>query len=127
MAGKRYLVEQDFLYYSNNILGMRRAIVKFFGRKGYKYWFTLNNNKMVYNRYYMPIHWSNYKSIELDELVDTPYYKFKIWLIKWKYLILTNSVKPYLLKQKLYGIDYECIELSRYYEHDLKMNYKYKN
>jgi hypothetical protein len=106
---------------------MKKYIVKFFSRAGYKYWFTLENNKAIYKRYYFPVYWSNYKSIELDELVDTPYYKFKMWLFKWKYLILTNSVKPYLLKQKSYVVDHECVELSRYYEHDLKINYKYKD
>jgi len=124
---KTYIVDRDVLYYSDGLLGMRKYIAKFFSRKWYKYWFTLENNKIIYNRYYIPIHWSNYKSIELDELVDTPYYRFKMWLVKWKYLVFTNSVKPYFLKQKLYKADQECLELSRHYEHNLKMNYKYKN
>jgi hypothetical protein len=50
-----------------------------------------------------------------------------MWLFKWKNLVFTKSVKSYFLKQKLYAADQDCLELSRYYEHDLKMNYKYKN
>lgn len=127
MIGKRYLVEQDFLYYSGGLLGMKKYIRRFFGRKGYKYWFTLENNKAIYKRYYFPVSWSHYKSIELDELVETPYHQFKMWLFKWKYLILTGSLKPYLLKQKSRVVDHECLELSRYYDHNLKMNYKKKD
>ena len=37
IAGKRHLVEQDFLYYSNGLLGMKKYIVKFFSRAGFKY------------------------------------------------------------------------------------------
>jgi hypothetical protein len=37
IAGKRHLVEQDVLYYSNGLLGMKKYIVKFFSRAGYKY------------------------------------------------------------------------------------------
>jgi hypothetical protein len=79
---KTHLVDRDVLYYSDGVLGMRKYIGKFFTRRGFKLWFTLENNRIIYNRYYLPIHWSNYKSIELDELVDTPYYRFKMWLFK---------------------------------------------
>lgn len=126
IAGKRHWVEHNFLFYSSGLLGMKKYLVRFFGRRANKYWFTLENNKAVYKRYFIPVAWSHYKSIEMDELVDTPYFRFKRWLSKWKYLILTKSVKPYLLKQKSRVIDHEFVELNRYYEPNLKRNYTYK-
>lgn len=126
IAGRRWTYEMNILSYSTRLLGMKKFMSRFYGRTGPKYWVTLQDED-IFKRYYMPVFWAHYKSIELDELVDTPYHKFKMWIFKWQCLIFTKSVKAYLLKRKLYVNDSKCLELSRYYEHNLKMNYKYKN
>lgn len=123
LAGQRHLVERDLVWYSAGVLGLKKYMHVFFGWEGPKYFVTFKN-KYVFRRYYMPYSWASCRVYGIGELVDTPHFRFKRFVYRWCQLILTRSVIDYLLKRPV--VDYGCIELTKYYEHNLKNNFKDK-
>lgn len=126
LAGKRHIVERDILSYSWRVLGIRRYLDRYYGKDGSRYYVNFNK-KYVFFRYYIPHSWISCRCFTVGALVDTPLYRFHSLIYKYKFLIFTRSLSDYLAGQKDYVDDRGCVELSRHYESDLKMNYKYKD
>lgn len=124
LAGKRHVVDRDILSYACRVLGMKRYMKRYYGKDGPKYFFNFKK-KCVFLRYYIPNNWTSCRSFTAGALVDTPYFRFRNCIHKYKHLIFTRSLKAYLLNRKNEVDDSGSVELSKYYEKDLKMNLKY--
>lgn len=124
LAGKRHMIDRDIISYSCRVLGMKRFMRRYYGKDGPKYFINFKK-KCVFIRYYMPVNWISCRNYTAGALVDTPYYRFRHCIYKYKHLIFTGSLKAYLLNRKDEVDDSCSVELSKYYEKDLKMNFKY--
>lgn len=126
LSGKRYVVDRDFLSYTWRVLGIKRYLKRYYGETGTKYYANFNK-KYVFKRYYLPHSWLSCRCFTAGALVDTPFYRFYSLIYKYKFLIFTKSLMYYLANKRDYIDDSGCVELSRHYEHNLKMNYKCKD
>lgn len=99
--------------------------IKLFGYKKFRYkkknWYMWNQTEM-FKRYYLPLLWSSYENLIIDEYMDTFFFKVKKKIYCFNSLLTSGDILNYSLKKKWNS--YDTIYLSPLYESNLKNCFK---